>query len=204
MTPGLHYRDPTGCEREFRLDDGRDVVTIGRRQEADLCLPWDPEVSRLHAELALLAGEWTLADDGLSQNGTFVNGLRLVGRRRLQDGDFITVGRTALTYRDPSHGRGDITLAPSELAGMPAFSDQQQRILRALCAPLLGDGEGIVPADDTRIARQMRVPEAVVTTELDHLARAFGLEDSETEERRREVALLALRAGLVRGFEGSG
>jgi pSer/pThr/pTyr-binding forkhead associated (FHA) protein len=198
MAPAMHYRDPTGCERAFKLEAPGVVVTIGRRQEADLCLPWDPEVSRLHAELALLAGEWTLADDGLSQNGTFVNGLRLVGRRRLQDGDLVTVGRTTLTYRDPSAPDGDITLASSELLGVPAFSEQQQRILRALCEPLLGDGEGVVPADDQRIARAVRVPEAVVATELDHLARAFGLEDSELDERRREIALLALRAGLVR------
>jgi len=202
--PYLLYRDPTGCEREYALDAARETVTVGRRQEADLCLPWDPEVSRLHAELACLAGEWTLTDDGLSQNGTFVNGLRLVGRRRLQDGDFVTVGRTTLTYIDPSAPRGDITLASSELLGIPAFSEQQQRILRALCAPLMGDGEGVVPADDTTIAANVRVSEAVAATELDHLARAFGLEDLELEERRREIALLALRAGLVRPFEGSG
>jgi hypothetical protein len=196
--PYLLYRDPTGCERRFLLEEDRSSLTLGRRQEADLCLPWDPEVSRLHAELAQRAGEWTLADDGLSQNGTYVNGLRLYGRRRLQDGDFVTVGRTTLTFRDPNAPNGDITLASSELKGVPAFSEQQQRILRALCAPLLGDGEGIEAATDEGIAARLRIPASVVATELDHLARAFGLEDQSQDERRVEVALLALRSGLVR------
>ena len=55
-------------------------------------MPWDPEMSRLHAELVRRAGEWTVSDDGLSQNGTWVNGLRLTGRRRLADGDLLRSG----------------------------------------------------------------------------------------------------------------
>jgi len=200
--PYLLYRDPTGCEREHVLDG--ESVTLGRRQEADLCLPWDPEVSRLHARLVQMAGEWLLEDDGLSQNGTYVNGLRLEGRRRLADGDFITVGRTTLTFRDPTAPSGDITMATSELRGIPAFSEQQQRILRALCLPLLGDGEGVRTASDAEIGRRLGIPEDVVARELEHLARAFGLEEQPVSERRLEIALLALRSGLVRGFEGAG
>ena len=33
-------------------------------------------------------------DDGLSRNGTFVNGERLSGRRRLTDGDTLRFGGT--------------------------------------------------------------------------------------------------------------
>ena len=55
-------------------------------------MPWDPEMSRLHAELVCRAGEWMVSDDGLSQNGTWVNGLRLAGRRRLADGDLLQRG----------------------------------------------------------------------------------------------------------------
>ena len=36
-----------------------------------------------------------------------------------------------------------------------------------------------------------------VTTELDHLTRMLGLDDGSVAERRRELALLALRSGLV-------
>src|SRR4051794_26497016 len=46
----------------------------GRRPETDLPIAWDDEVSGLHAELHCLSGEWTVVDDGLSTNGTYVNG----------------------------------------------------------------------------------------------------------------------------------
>ena len=90
--PFLVYRDGEGMQRIFPLEPGRLSATIGRRDEADVSLPWDPECSRLHAELELRAGEWTITDDGLSQNGTWVNELRLYGRRRLANGDLVRVG----------------------------------------------------------------------------------------------------------------
>ena len=36
-----------------------------------------------------------------------------------------------------------------------------------------------------------------MTIELDHLTRALGLDDVPRAQRRRELALLALRSGLV-------
>ena len=36
-------------------------------------------MSRVHALLQRVAGAWTILDDGLSRNGTFVNGERVVG-----------------------------------------------------------------------------------------------------------------------------
>src|SRR5829696_3135438 len=95
----LVYRDESGNQVIHSLASG--AVTIGRREEADISIPWDPEMSRLHAELQQRAGEWTISDDGLSQNGTWVNGLRLAGRRRLNDGDLVRVGRTIFAYCDP-------------------------------------------------------------------------------------------------------
>ena len=62
-----------------------DRVVVGREHGNDLVLPWDVEVSRVHALLERLAGSWTVVDDDLSRNGTFVNGQRVRGRRRLND-----------------------------------------------------------------------------------------------------------------------
>ena len=195
--PFLVYRDGEGRQRLHPLERGRRSVTIGRRDEADVSLPWDPECSRLHAELELRAGEWTISDDGLSQNGTWVNELRLVGRRRLSDGDDVRVGRTHLIFANPvSAGLGP-TLVPGELSATPHFSEQQQRLLRGLCRPLISDGVGLEPADDAQIARETGIPAETVSTELDHLTRALGLHDVPVPQRRRELALLALRAGLV-------
>jgi hypothetical protein len=195
--PFLVYRDGEGRQRIHPLERGRRSVTIGRRDEADVSLPWDPECSRLHAELELRAGEWTISDDGLSQNGTWVNELRLVGRRRLADGDDVRVGRTHLIFANPvAIGIGP-TLVPGELSATPRFSEQQQRLLLGLCRPLLGDGEGVAPATDDEIARWAGIPARTVTTELDHLTRALGLDEGPQDVRRRELALLALRSGLV-------
>jgi hypothetical protein len=194
----LRYRDPTGAEREFELRRGTGTVTLGRRTEADLSLPWDPAVSRLHAEFVERAGEWIIADEGVSQNGTYVNGLQLEGRRLLRDGDLITVGRTSLTFCDPEATESGITLASADdLAPVITFSEQQRQVLAALCAPLLGDGEGFQPAGDDEVATALGLPRRIVVTELEQLARVFGFDDLPRAEARVETALVALRSGLV-------
>ena len=114
---------------------GGGSVTIGRRDEADISLPWDPECSRLHAELELRAGEWTITDDGLSQNGTWVNELRLYGRRRLADGDIVRVGRT---LRDVLAARGD-RHRPDAGAGR---AERHAALLRAAAAHPAGRSAG--------------------------------------------------------------
>jgi len=199
--PFLLMRDDQGEQQIVHLDESAGSATVGRRLEADVPLAWDPEVSRLHAELQFKAGEWTLCDDGFSQNGTYVNGLRIHGRRRLMDGDLVRIGQTTMAFCDPSLSGLGVTLAPGELGVAPKFSEQQQRILRGLCRPLMGDGEGITPASDVAVAEATGVPEDVVTTELDHLGRAFGLRDMPPADRRAEIALLALRSGLVKADE---
>ena len=196
--PFLLLRDDQGAQQIVELDERSGSVTIGRRLEADVPLAWDPEVSRLHAELEFKAGEWTLCDDGYSQNGTYVNGLRIHGRRRLTDGDLLRIGQTAIAYCDPGLSGLGVTLAPGELGAAPKFSEQQQRILRGLCRPLMGDGEGVRPAPDAEIAAETGIAEDVVTTELDHLGRSFGLQEMPPADRRAEIALLALRSGLVK------
>lgn len=193
------YEDPVGCRRSFELAD-RGLVTLGRRPEADVCLPWDPGISRLHAELILRAGEWLIADDGLSQNGTLVNGLPLEGRRRLRDGDLITMGSTSLTFcrSDPdAEDSAEVTLSIAAMRSEWTYSDQQQRILRALCRPLCEDGEGVQPAEDGEIAAALGLAQPVVARELDAVAHSFGYTDLGLDERRLRTALTALRSGLV-------
>ena len=199
--PFLVYRDGEGRQHIYSLAEHRHSLTLGRREEADISVPWDPEMSRLHAELELRAGEWTVSDDGLSQNGTWVNGMRLAGRRRLSDGDLLRVGRTLFAFCAPGPSRVGPTLVPGELSATPRFSEQQQRILRALCRPLFTDGEGINPLSDDEVAAQTGIPLDAVVVELDHLGRALGLEEMPQPDQRAEIALLALRSGLVSADE---
>jgi pSer/pThr/pTyr-binding forkhead associated (FHA) protein len=200
--PFLLFRDGDGRQRIVSLSEPAEAITIGRRFEADISLPWDPEASRLHAELSYRAGEWTICDDGWSQNGTWVNGLRLAGRRRLADGDLVKIGRTILGFQQPSATGPGPTMVQGELSGTPRFSEQQQRILRALCKPLFADGDGFNPSSDLEVADATGIAVDVVSQELDLLARLFGLEDMPRPERRAEVALLAVRSGLVGADEG--
>jgi hypothetical protein len=99
--PYLVYRDAHARQRVLSLPDTWDRITIGRGMGADVALTWDPDVSRVHAELARLADDWTVIDDGLSRNGTFVNDLRVEGRRRLLDGDLLRCGGTLLLFHSP-------------------------------------------------------------------------------------------------------
>jgi hypothetical protein len=99
--PYLVYRDAHARQRVLSLPDTWDRITIGRGMGADVALTWDPDVSRVHAELSRLADDWTVIDDGLSRNGTFVNDQRVEGRRRLMDGDVLRCGATQLVFQSP-------------------------------------------------------------------------------------------------------
>lgn len=89
----LAVHQPDGTVRELKLD--RDRITIGRRPDNDLCLPY-PAVSAEHAEIVTVAGDSFLHDMG-STNGTLVNGNR-VTRHFLRDRDRIDVGLQQIVY----------------------------------------------------------------------------------------------------------
>jgi hypothetical protein len=112
------------------------------------------------------------------------------------------VGRTIFAYCDPVPVGIGPTLVPGELSATPRFSEQQQRILRALCRPLFTDGEGITPASDEDVAEATTIPLEAVVAELDHLGRALGLDEMPQPDQRAEIALLAMRSGLVSADEG--
>ncbi len=70
-------------------------MTLGRREDQDICLPWDRRISRQHARLFKRGGQWYIEDVG-SANGTFVNNRRIHGPVPIRPGDRIRVGRTWL------------------------------------------------------------------------------------------------------------
>ncbi|HVO21094.1 MAG TPA: FHA domain-containing protein [Anaeromyxobacter sp.] len=66
-------------------------LTVGRAPEGnDFRLP-DRNVSRRHARFLNVNGLVSIEDLG-SLTGTFVNGERISGRRRLRDGDLVEIG----------------------------------------------------------------------------------------------------------------
>src|SRR5215218_9783665 len=97
-SPFVVLRDEQGAQLIVELAADRDRMSLGRSTECDVALPWDGEVSRLHAELERVGSQWLIVDDGLSSNGTFVTGERVGARRRLRDGDVVRLGSTALLF----------------------------------------------------------------------------------------------------------
>ncbi|HST16882.1 MAG TPA: adenylate/guanylate cyclase domain-containing protein, partial [Gaiellaceae bacterium] len=63
-------------------------LVVGR--EADVTIE-DPLISRRHAAIRPIGGGLEIEDLG-SLNGTWVNGVRIEGRRTLEDGDFVQLG----------------------------------------------------------------------------------------------------------------
>ncbi len=71
------------------------IVSIGRDRSNAIVLD-DPYVSRLHAQVRLRFGYYTIFDTD-SQAGVYVNDVR-VREHRLQPGDVIRMGTTSLLY----------------------------------------------------------------------------------------------------------
>jgi hypothetical protein len=194
--PFLVWRDDDGAQRIRSLVD-TDRVTIGRRAENNVALSWDTEVSRLHAVIERVAGEWTIVDDGLSQNGTFVAGARLGGRRRLGDGDLVRVGRSVIAFVDPRRG----TSAATSIAGDPQaildLTAMQKRVLIALCRPFADATAFATPASNQQIASELYLSVDGVKTHLRTLFRKFAVPDLPHNQKRLQLAQRALEAGIV-------
>ncbi len=193
--PFLLYRDGDGAQRIVRLDPDRPRLYVGRQPDVDIALPWDTEVSRIHADLERIGGVWTVVDDGRSRNGSFVNGERLYGRRTLRHGDVVAVGRTRIAFVDPRAEAVQSTAVASGDVG-PAVSPAQRRVLVALCRPV-AHGNLAVPPSNRQLAEELVVSVDTVKSHLHALFESFGLEDVPQHHKRAELARQALQRGVV-------
>jgi len=171
--------------------------TIGRREDADLALPWDREVSGVHALLQRVGGEITIIDDGLSTNGTYVNGQRINGRHRLRHEDRVRVGRTILVYRDAVARTGEHTIAAGDRGDLFSLSDTQRRVLIALCRPFKDGVAFATPATNQEIAAEVFLGVDAVKVQLRALFVKFELGDLPQGQKRARLAEAALRLGVV-------
>ncbi len=71
------------------------ALIVGRREESDICLNYDNQVSREHAAI-LYDGQRFWLEDLHSTNGTFVGDIRITERVELHPGQLFRVGRTWL------------------------------------------------------------------------------------------------------------
>jgi pSer/pThr/pTyr-binding forkhead associated (FHA) protein len=172
-------------------------LTIGRDMAADVCLYWDQQVSGVHAELDRIADDWTITDDGLSRNGTFVNGDRVHNRRRLRDGDMLRIGGTSVNFHQPGWAGRSRTVAAGEPLTRASLSAAQRRVLVALCRPLKGSPSYATPATNQRIAEELFISVDAVKTHMRALFGKFGIEDLPQNQKRLRLVELAFQSGLI-------
>jgi pSer/pThr/pTyr-binding forkhead associated (FHA) protein len=194
--PFLLYRDGEGRQAIAGLDAGATRVTIGRRPDNDVALAWDSEISRVHAQLEPVGKDWVVIDDGLSRNGTFVNGERVTGRRRLRDGDRLCFGETPVLFRAPADEASLSTAAVGPKPGAIPLTATQRRVLVALCRPLAHSAYA-APASNRDIADEVHLSVDAVKAHLRVIFERVGLEEAPQVQKRSRLAALALVHGLV-------
>jgi len=195
--PFLAFRDQDGSLGLFATGHGGQTRTVGRRAEMDLSIPWDSEVSGLHAELQGLGQEWTIVDDGLSRNGTYLNGQRISGRQRLRDGDRIRIGRTILVYRDALATPVQETVPAGDTLVLLPLTDTQRRVLIALCRPYRDSASYTTPATNQQIASEVFLSIDAVKMHLRNLFSRFELSELPQNQKRARLAECALEFGVI-------
>jgi DNA-binding CsgD family transcriptional regulator len=193
--PCLLYADH-GVRRRVVLSAEMPRVVIGRSPHAEVALTADPTVSRLHAIVEWAGVHWTIIDGGLSLNGTFVNGRRLTGRRRLQPGDHIRIGASVVTYHAPDPIREVGTGGPAN-PPLHAVTDAEREILDTLCRRYTHNTPYACPASNSQIADELHLSEATVKTHLRALFSKFGVPDLPQNQKRARLAEHVPRSRLV-------
>lgn len=193
--PFLTGRGEDGRQVIYLLPRDRWRLTVGRKPDSDIALGWDCEVSRAHALLELVGDQWTLVDDGLSSNGSYVNGQRVAGRLRLRQGDRLCFGTTQLLYRDPGPPESEATRREARSTALP-LTPTQQRILVALCRPI-HDASTALPATNKQVADEVFLSVDAVKAQLRLLFERFGLADLPQNEKRARLAQVAFASGSV-------
>ncbi|MBC8100509.1 MAG: FHA domain-containing protein [Armatimonadetes bacterium] len=84
------------------LHEAHWTITIGRQEDSDIRLNGDTYISRDHARLHCISGQWWLEDCG-SRNGTFITqpadffrDTRVRSMLPLENGQLFRIGRTWL------------------------------------------------------------------------------------------------------------
>jgi pSer/pThr/pTyr-binding forkhead associated (FHA) protein/DNA-binding CsgD family transcriptional regulator len=194
--PFLVYRDGAAAQRIVELGQAKEAITIGRSPRADVSLHWDGDVSRAHAEMHQIADVWTIVDDGLSRNGTFVNDERVQGRRRLTNGDRLRCGTTLITYWSPAEAASVSTAVAPEQAAL-RISPAQRRVLIALARPFRDGDHFATAATNPQIAAELYLSVPAVKAHIRALFQQFGVGDLPQNQKRARLVALALQSGQI-------
>lgn len=175
-------------------------LTIGRREDNDIALPWDRQVSRLHAQIERIKNDWCLVDEGLSRNGSHVNGERIAGRRRLADGDRLCFGAMPMVYRAPAASRLESTVGVRTSTSTVPLSETRRKVLIALARPVAASAFAS-PATNQAIAQEVSLSVDAVKAHLRGLYEQFGLSALPQNEKRATLAATALLGEVLAPHE---
>ncbi len=195
--PFLVFRDGEGEQRIVTIAAGASELWVGRGEAAGLRLDWDAEVSALHAQIEVVAGECTLLDDGLSRNGSFVGSERVHGRRRLRNGEVLRFGQTTVLFRRPGEAAPEATAIAAETPAAASISAGQRRVLLALCRPFKDGSAFATPPTNQAIADELHLSVDAVKTHMRALFEKLDLEDLPQNQKRVALAQRALQSGVV-------
>ncbi len=199
--PFLVFRDGADEQRIVTVAAGAAELWVGRGESADVRLGWDEEVSALHAQIAVVRDECTVVDDGLSRNGSYVNGERVHGRRHLRDGDAIRFGRTTVIYRRPGDSAPEATAIATEAPAGATISPAQRKVLVALCRPYKDGSSFATPATNQEIGAELHLSVDAVKTHMRALFEKLGVGDLPQNQKRVALAERALQTGAVNSRE---
>ncbi|HEX9574933.1 MAG TPA: adenylate/guanylate cyclase domain-containing protein [Myxococcales bacterium] len=130
-----------GGPAEFPLGDAN---VLGRSTQATVRLA-DREVSRKHSQIDREGQDFVLRDLG-SSNGTFLNGKRIFGPTRLNDGDEVLIGISRMEFRLGAGDEGAAAIVHMEPAGAP---------LEGVVARVEAKAN-FAPADEVRDPQQLK------------------------------------------------
>jgi pSer/pThr/pTyr-binding forkhead associated (FHA) protein len=194
----LVYRNSDG--RQMIVPLGEEQLTVGRREDNDIALTWDLQVSRLHAQIERIKGDWCLVDDGLSRNGSFVNTERIAGKRRLSDGDRLCFGTSIIMFRAAAGFSAESTVGVSTSLDSVQLSETRRKVLIALARPV-AESAFATPATNQEIADEVCLSVDAVKAHLRMLFTQFGLAELPQNQKRATLAATALLNGVIAPHE---
>ena len=100
--------------------------SIGKLTDNDIVIANDPTISRKHAELIFEDNEAFIRDLG-SLNGTYVNGKRIIRKKKLNQLDIIKIGNSILNWTDYLSDSNDNTILFSD--SKTIIQDQEKQII---------------------------------------------------------------------------
>jgi two-component system, NtrC family, sensor kinase len=117
-----------GVDQGSRFELSEPTVRLGRDPSSTIPLH-DTEVSRHHAEIRRIEGEYSISDLN-SSNGTFVNGQR-IRHQQLTSGDQLQVGSTLMLYTGPAE-ESEEDLADIVSISSPAEAADRSHIVHSV------------------------------------------------------------------------